>query len=294
MKRKTARIEDFTELRVEAFECPASRLVTRGPNKGQLVPVDYALYWDESVRGLGVRVMSTRARSYIFEKRVHGASQRVTIGSAGDGGMSLGDARKRAKKLIGADDPKADAAAKRAQADAKQVESKRHAHTVAAVWQAYIAANDANPVDKRWGERHRQDHISLARPGGVKRKRGTGLTMAGPLADLMSRRLSELTADTVAAWLKREVKKGRPTSAAGAYRLLRAFCAWTQEKPEQGNTDYRGIVAADACTAAAVLKWLPTPKSKDGDKLQRGDLRAWFKAVRGLNNEVIAAYLQCL
>ena len=136
------------------------------------------------------------------------------------------------------------------------------------------------------------DHEALAHPGGVKKKWG-GRTIAAPLAPLMLLKLSDITSDTVEDWLKREAKK-RPTSAAGAYRLLRAFCAWTHDFKKDKVHPYRGIVALDACTASEVLKVLPASKAKKDDKLKRGDLSAWFQAVRGLHNPVIAAFLQCL
>lgn len=280
----------FTEKRVSAFECPATRRATRGARKGELVPVDYALFWDKEVPGLGLRVVSTGVRSYIFEKRIHSVTRRVTIGDPDS--WKLDDARKRARYLATLIDrnidPKTEAAAERAKAEALRLESQRHGHMVAVVWQAYIDANKAG-----WGERHLADHESLAHGGGAKKKRGKGLTKPGPLAALMSRKLSELTSETVAEWLKREGKK-RPTSAAGAYRLLRAFCSWTQEKPEKGQPDYRHIVALDACRAKEVTKVLPVSKPKKDDSLKRGELAAWFKAVRGLGNPVIAAFLQCL
>jgi integrase len=155
------------------------------------------------------------------------------------------------------------------------------------VWQAYIDANG-----HKWGERHLAAHVSLAHRGGEKFKRGKGVTKPGPLAALMPLKLSELTSETVEAWLKQESKK-RPTSTAGAYRLLRAFCTWTHGKPAKDKSDYRGIVAPDACSAREVSDALPTTKPK-GDKLKRGDLAAWFAAVRAMKNPVISAYLQCL
>ena len=74
----------------------------------------------------------------------------------------------------------------------------------------------------------------------------------------MPLKLSELTADvSVAAWLKREVAAKRPTSAAKAFRLLRAFVRWADERPE-----YQGLIASDACTARSVREALPSSKAK--------------------------------
>lgn len=278
-KRKVVRKAkvNFTVNLVEkGFTCP--------PGNG------YGLYWDNKTPGLCLRVTKAGARSYVYESRVNRKSVRVTIGDVRS--WSLDEARAEARQLAtDADrgiDPRDKAAAQRAQAETERIEAQRHTHIVGAVWQAYINANKST-----WGERHLADHYSLAHPGGAKKKRGKGLTIAAPLAALMLLKLSELDSGYIASWLGREAKK-RPTSAAGAYRLVRAFCRWTHNKPETGQLDYRGIVPLDACSAAEVIKVLPESKAKEDDCLQRGQLAAWFAGVRGLGNPVIAAFLQSL
>jgi integrase len=270
----------FTEKKVAALPAPAD---------------GYRVYRDTDTDNLGVRVTSNGARSYIYEARVRvgnkSQSVRTTIGDVK--AWTVDKARKEARRLASEVidkhlDPRDEAAAKRAQHEAKRIETQRHTHIVEAVWSEYIDANKGG-----WGERHLHDHMSLAHPGGAKKKRGKGLTKPAPLASLMPLKLSELDSGRIASWLGREAKK-RPTSAAGAYRLLRAFCNWTHNKPETGQTDYRGIVPLDACTASEVLKVLPESNAKEDDCLQRGQLAAWFQAVRGLRNPVIAAFLQSL
>jgi integrase len=245
----------------------------------------YALHWDAKQSGLGVRVTANGARSYVLERRLHGRTVRVTIGSVED--WKLGDARSRARELaVAVDkglDPRLEAAAVRAQAEGRRVEAQRGALSVAAAWAAYIA--DRTPT---WGERHLANHGALAHPGGEKRKRGKGLTMAGPLAALMPLKLNELTSERIAAWLKRECRT-RSTSAAQGFRALRAFIAWTHDVPE-----YKGIVPLDACSARAVRDVVPAARTKEGDCLQREQLPAWFTAVRALSSRVISSYLQTL
>ena len=244
----------------------------------------YTLHWDAKQSGLGVRVTANGARSYVLERRLHGRTVRVTIGSVED--WKLGDARSRARELaVAVDkgcDPRLEAAAARAQAEARRVEAQRGALSVAAAWEAYIA--DRKPT---WGERHLANHAALAHPGGERRKRGNGLTMAGPLAALMPLKLSELTSERIAAWLRRECRT-RATSAAQAFRVLRAFTTWTHDVPE-----YKGIVPLDACTARAVRDVVPAARTKEGDCLQREE-PAWFKEVRALSSRVISVYLQTL
>ncbi|HEX4050505.1 MAG TPA: integrase family protein [Steroidobacteraceae bacterium] len=268
-----AKAVTFTEERVRRFACPGGK--------------HYELHWDKRQSGLGVRVTANGARSYVFEKRVHRKTRRVTIGAVDD--WRLGDARERARELAvlvdKGRDPRDEAAAERAQAESRRVEAQRGALVFEGVWAAYIEASKAE-----WGERHLANHQALAHPGGERKKKrgGKGLTMAGPLASFLPLKLSEVTSERVASWLARE-KRTRPTSTAQAFRALRAFVNWTHEAPE-----YKGIIPAEACAARAVRKLVPASKTKEGDCLQREQLPAWFREVRRISNPVIAAFLQGL
>jgi len=262
----------FTEPQVRKLTCPAGR--------------KYALHWDANTPGLGLRVTDNGARSYVFERRVHGGTVRVTVGDVRS--WKLDDVRKEARRLATlvdrGIDPRIEAADKRAEAEAGRLEAQRTALVVEGVWKDYMEASR-----DRWGSRHYEDHLEVAHAGGEKKKRGKGLTKAGPLATLMPLKLSELTAETVAQWLKREVAR-RPTNAAKAFRLLRAFVRWTADMRE-----YKGIVPLDACSARIVRDTVPSPRAKEGDCLQREQLPAWFRAVRAdAANRVLSAYLQTL
>ena len=83
-----------------------------------------------------MRVTANGARSYVFERRLHGRTVRVTIGSVED--WKLGAARSRARELaVTVDkgcDPRLEAAAARAQAEARRVEVQRGALSVSAAW----------------------------------------------------------------------------------------------------------------------------------------------------------------
>lgn len=56
------------------------------------------LYWDNELRGFGVRVTALGKRSYIAQGRVHGKSERVTIGPHGR--WTCEEARKRARDVL--------------------------------------------------------------------------------------------------------------------------------------------------------------------------------------------------
>jgi integrase len=263
----------FTEDRVKALTCSAGK--------------KYVLHRDPDTPGLSVRVTAKGARSYVFEKRVHGRSARVTIGKVGV--RTLDEAQKKARKLwvLVEDnrDPRIEAAAEDAKAAERHTETQRKGMVFAGVWHAYIEANKA-----AWGGRHLANHQALAHPGGMRKKKrgGKGLTMPGPLAAFLPLKLSELTSERIGAWLTLETRT-RPTSAAQAFRALKAFTNWTQE-----SADYKGIIPADACTAKSVREKVPAPATVEDDCLQKEQLAAWFREVRRLSNPVISAYLQGL
>ncbi len=150
-------------------------------------------------------------------------------------------------------------------------------------WAVYLEARKTN-----WSDRSYADHVRLAALGGADRKRGGGQTVAGPLAVLMPLKLSALTAERVTEWLAVE-SESRATSAALAFRLLRAFIRWAGEVP-----DYRGTIPTDAYSARSVKEAVPRSQAKDGDCLEREQLPVWFAAVRQIGNPVISAYLQAL
>ena len=266
----------FTDARVRQLKCHPGR--------------DYTLHWDTKQTGLGVRVTAAGVRSYIFESRVNRRSFRVTIGRVGDPWSVAGarvEARKLATHVDQRIDPRVVAEQEGAQAEAARVEARRRDLFLEGVWGAYIDANADNPA---WGDRHRKNHEALARAGGERKKKrgGKGLTKPGPLAALMPLKLADLTSEQVAAWLTRETRT-RPTSAAQAFRALRAFVNWTHE-----TDPYRGVVPADACSAGIVRKRVPKSKTKEGDCLQREHLPTWFREVRKISNPVIRVYLQGL
>lgn len=170
----------------------------------------------------------------------------------------------------------------REKAKVEKKEELRRGATVGSVWKIYLEDRWS-----RWSERHYADHVDVAKPGGQKTKRGKGKIKPGPLASLMPLKLSDLTPEKVEKWAKKEVAK-RATRTRLAFSLLRAFINWTAEHP-----DYSGLVSPTVCSTRVKKEVIPRGKAKD-DCLQREQLPAWFKAVRGLANPTMAAYLQTL
>lgn len=284
----------FTAGRVDGFRC------TDGKSQSFL--------WDTEAPGLGLRATAIgdkrakdtktpgEGKSYMFQAKLNGQAIRITIGSPKTWTISQAQAEARRLKIIidngldprqvNADELKAaqDARdAKQAVADAEQAETVRQSLTLGEVWPLYVKARKA-----KWSAGHLQNHMTLTAAGGVPKKRGKGLTVAGPMAPLMLLPLAELTSECIAAWLEKEVLV-RPTNAAQSYRLLRAFIRWAAGVPT-----YRGIIEAEAYNASKVREAVPKNQAADGDGLQREQLATWFDAVGHISNPVISAYLQCL
>src|SRR5665647_691862 len=75
--------ENFTAERVAGFKCK--------PSKQQ------SIYWDGKTPGLGLRVTSTGAKSFIFETSLHGKTLRLTIGDVRT--WAIGKAQSEATRL---------------------------------------------------------------------------------------------------------------------------------------------------------------------------------------------------
>lgn len=270
---------NFTAARVDAHHCP----------KGKA----QAFLWDAISPGLGLRATASGAKSYIFQGKIHGQTLRLTIGDPRS--WTINKAQEEARRLqtlIDAGrDPREVKAEQRASHEVRRAAAARESVTVAEAWDDYLdhLRTKISPKTKKpRSASYINDHAKLAAPGGTPTKRGGKQTERGPLFPLMALRLSGLTAKTVGAWLESEATS-RPTSAAYAFRMLKAFARWCE-----GQDKYTGIIPADCCTSPKVTSALPSSNTKDGDSLQREQLAAWFKAVLALPNPVQSAYLQGL
>ncbi len=249
--------------------------------------------WDTDAPGLAIRATANGAKSYVFQGKLNSISIRVTIGDVKSWDIETNDhsrpgAREQARRLQTlidqGIDPRQAKAEQLAGVEAKRVEAERQDLTVAELWKIYIEARR-----HKWGARHLADHENIADLGGraVKRGKKGQKKEPGTLAALLPLPLSEITKDRVKAWLRDETAK-RPTQAALAFRLLRAFLNWCNDTPT-----YAGLSGADACSPRMSKENLAKQKPKT-DCLQREQLKAWFAAVRQIKNPTIANYLQSL
>ncbi|MEW6444518.1 MAG: integrase arm-type DNA-binding domain-containing protein [Pseudomonadota bacterium] len=261
---------NFTAARVRDYACP--------PGKAE------AMLWDTAAPGLGLRVRSGGAKSYIFQFKIHGKAARITIGSPEAWGIDQARAEARRLKVLvdQGTDPREDMRAKAEAHAAKQAETARKAVTVGDLWHDYIEARKSG-----WGAHSIKDHQRAMQAPGVKIGDKGRETKAGGLYALHDVRLADLTPERIEAWLRAE-SATRPTTTARNYRLLRGFIRWAATLP-----DFKGAMHADAYKAPNVTRAKPRVKAK-ADALEREQLKLWFDEVRKINNPVIAAYLQAL
>lgn len=263
----------FTAGRIRDLSCD--------PSKSQ------ALFWDSEAPGLAVRVTPAGAKTYVFQTKLAGNTVRVRIGDirSWDIDEARAEARRMRTLVDQGIDPRQVKAEKIAVIEAQAEENRREAVKVSEAWDAYLKARSS-----KWSERHLQNHVALAKPGGEPRGRGRrkgepNTTLPGPVYSLMDMRLGDLDADVIRSWLETQTARG-PTQASQAYRALRAFMGWCADRVE-----YRDQVKPDACTARETREVLPKPRAKD-DCLQREMLKAWFERVRAIGNPTISAFLQ--
>ena len=268
----------FTAGKVAAFKCPAD--------------AKQAFLWDSNAKGLGLRLASNGKPAYIFQGEYQGKAARITIGSPD--AWSIPEAQAKARefqRLIdeGVDPrtPKrqalAAAFAEKEQAKDRQKKELSAAVTFEQVWAHYM--DDRRPY---WSARSYADHADMIKAGGMRRKRGAGLTVAAPLAGFLKLHLKDLTAEIIEAWAQKEAKTRR-TRAQLAKRLLRAHFNWCKEQPEYASL----LPEQNPTSTRRTNEALGKPEAKQ-DALLKEQLSAWFDAVQKLRNNTASAYLQCL
>lgn len=251
-----------------------------------------AFMWDSEVPRLAVRVTKNGAKSFIFETKMDRHTIRRTIGSVSD--WTVEAARNEARRLQTlvdqGIDPRTQDQERKDQAQRQHEQAALEKTSLGSAWADYVyyLSNSISPKTKRpRSARYIQDHHEVTSPGGIVKKRGGGKTVQGPLFSLLAVPLIDLDDKKISSWLQDQASI-RPSSAAHAYRLLRAFFAWAKE-----DDVYKSITRADACISLKVKSQLPSSTTKD-DCLQKEQLQSWFSAVTDIENKVIATYLQIL
>ncbi|MFA6441523.1 MAG: integrase family protein [Sterolibacterium sp.] len=184
----------LTKSRVEGLPIPAA---------GQ------SLHWDDQLRGFGVRITPSGARSYIVQGRVAGKSRRVTLGAHGR--LTCDEARKRAKAELVAMDDGVD----------PRIAKKRE-ESLAVTLQDIATVYSRERRTKKGGE------LTAATKKDITRhmRKSFGDWADKPVAsitrDMCSSRFSELSATG-------------PTQANQAFRILRALLNYAREAYRPGG-----------------------------------------------------------
>lgn len=264
----------LTAGRVESFTCP--------PDKSQ------AFLWDSEAPALALRVTPTGRKTYVFESRLHGATIRMNIGTAADWPIekARGEA-KRLKMLVDRGiDPREVERQRAADKAAHAATAAARALTVGEVWPLYLEQGRPKRRDA-WKPRYLSDLKAMAAAGGVKKKRGKGLTRPGPLYPLLALPLAAVNEDSLKIWYDREALAGKH-QAARALMMFRGFLRWCTSRPE-----YRRQTDREAGRAAAIVESLPS-NTRRTDALEAAQVPGWWAGVEQLNNRTASAYLRAL
>lgn len=269
---------NFTKASIEALP---------SPEKGKRVYYLDSNKKAEDLKGFGVVVEHNGKRHFVLTQYFKRDKQTVRLRCGEYPHVTIHNGREKArdfqymlKQGIHPHDSEKEAHEER---KAEKLEERRQRITFKEVWSEYLEANSKN-----WSESHYNDHLKAMQSGGRKRKRSSEKTVAGVLFKFSKTRLGDFTPEKVVNWVDSE-KESRPTVTARGYRLLRACLNWAD-----GEADYQGIVDVDRIFKNKKIRTaLPKGKPKQ-DALESQHLPLWFKSVRGIDNPVIAAYLQGL
>lgn len=263
----------LTAGRIESFTCP--------PGKSQ------AFLWDTEAPTLALRATPTGRKTYVFESRLNGATLRINIGTLA---ATLDQARTKAKALAvmvdSGIDPREVERQQLADKAAAEVAATAQALTVGDVWPLYLEQGRPKRRDA-WKPGYRADLEAMATPGGVKKKRGKGLTRPGPLFPLLALPLGAVNEDTLKSWFDREARASKH-QAARALMMFRGFLRWCSARPE-----YRKLTDRDAGRAAAIVESLPS-NTRRTDALEAAQVPGWWAGVEQLSNRTASVYLRAL
>jgi integrase len=157
---------------------------------------------------------------------------------------------------------------------------------VGEIWPRYLAEGKPKRRDA-WKPGYRASLDVMAAPGGVKKKRGTGLTRRGPIYPLLALKLSDVTEDALQIWFEHEAKASKH-QAARALMMFRGFLRWCSARPE-----YRKLIDRDAGKAPAILENLPSNKKRT-DCIEAAQLPGWWQGVEQLSNRTASVYLRAM
>lgn len=271
-----------TSQAIELTAGAIDRLTCRTDAKAQ------AFLRDTKVPGLRVRVTNTGAKSFVFEAKLNRKTIRRTIGDVRVWTIekARAEARRLGVVLDNGEDPRELERQKQADKAAAVIAAAAQALTVGEVWPLYLAHGKPKRRDA-WKPGYRADLEAMAAPGGVKKKRGEGMTRPGPLFPLMALPLGAINEDSLKIWFDQEALTGKH-QAARALMMFRGFLRWCSSRPE-----YRKLTDRDAGRAAAIVESLPSTTRRT-DALEAAQVPGWWAGVEQLSNRTASVYLRAL
>ncbi|MHB8414963.1 MAG: tyrosine-type recombinase/integrase [Acidiferrobacteraceae bacterium] len=220
----------------------------------------YVLHWDDEIKGFGLRVMSTGAKSFILQKRIHGKDHRITLGRYG--AVTVEQARRDAKVKAGLIASGGDPVAEKKRAD--------------------LATKTLTEVLADYGETRNNIRDS------------TRKDMAGVLkrysADWLKKPINTITPDKV---LKRHKKigEGAPAAANKWARYLRALLNFAAGR--YTDTEGHPILTDNAVKVLSRARsWYRVERRQS--VIQTHQLPAWWAAVMALRNDAHRDYFLTL
>lgn len=251
----------------------------------------FVLVRDADKKGLRLRVTKAGGKHWQYETRIKGKLFTRALGEWP--AVSLSVAQTEAHRLRGLTeqgiDPRdieREEQAARAAKVAAAAAAAAQAVTVGDVWPLYLEQGRPKRRDA-WKPGYRADLESMAAPGGVKKKRGEGLTRPGPLYPLLALPLAGVNEDTLKSWFDCEALTGKH-QAARALMMFRGFLRWCAARPE-----YRNQTDRDAGRAPAILESLPS-NTRRTDALEAAQVPGWWTGVEQLSNRTASVYLRAL
>jgi integrase len=262
---------NLTAGRIADLKCPAG--------KSQEFLRDSKCPW------LAVRVTAAGSKSFVFEGKLHGRTIRTVIGDVAAWTIEAArqEANEKKTQVDRGIDPRAHLREVRAAKAAETALDERRATIVEVAWATYL--EKGKPLRKAaWKPRYVEDLKKAADPGGKPRKRGKGLTKAGPLHPLMAKRLVDIDEDAMRDWYQVESARGQ-VQAARCLAMFSGFLSWCSKQ-----RDYRDLVHSDAAKPRLLSDLLPPSVSRT-DALEASQLPAWFAAAMADSSRVGSTYL---
>ena len=258
----------FTTAKLNQCTCPTNK--------------EYFIYWDETVKGLGLKVYPSCKKTFLFQTRLGGKVLKISLGIFPT--FTIDQARQKAKELdvmcSQGVDPRLEKKKLIERNELEIKQNKRKKLLFKDVWLSYLTSNKP-----RWRERTYKDHIRLASGNNeITTGKKKLLSKPQPIYALLDIPVNELSSDLLTDWLSLE-NISRPTSAALSFRLVRACLNWAEEQ-----SLYAGLLPDKSIHSKKVKQVVAQTKAKK-DCLQKEQLSAFFKEVRDLPNPYISAYL---